>query len=114
MERLCPPKPPTFEADRITRIRLLRALHGTEPSAGTGGTARQTSGEFSLNWSRLPDADADRLEDFFEAHDGYKAFEYALPLEPKARVFLCREWTRRRTKPGYALIRATFEEVIDP
>ena len=114
MDIFSPPKPPTYEADKITRIRLLRALHGDARSKHTGNEATGTSGEFTLTWTGLTTVEANSMFRFFDAHDGYKAFEYTLPLEPNARFFICREWTRRETRPRYEIIHATFEEVIDP
>ena len=110
MAKFNPPKDPSYEVEKITRIRLLRALFGdTTADRETDGPC----GEFTLTWSGLTIAEANRMDNFFEAHGGYESFDYALPREPKARKFICREWTRQPMRPGYERVCTKFEEVFD-
>ena len=91
LETFNPPKPPNFEAEQITRIRLLRALYHDNPEKQARTQAGKASGEFMLSWPVLTVAEANAINKFFEAHDGFEVFEYTLPLEPRARRFICRD-----------------------
>lgn len=70
-------------------------------------------GNFTQNWTNLPQVDADALEAFFESHGGVTPFFWLPPDETTVRLYRAVKWSRSPTNFGvYKFTSDWVEEVL--
>lgn len=111
MDLLVPPKSPDVGMGK----RVNYTVH--EAALGDGYSTRLSvinnkGQKVNLSWTMLTFAQADDLEEFFDARAGAEPFLYGPPNWGSALPWVCKTWDR--THEGlWETISATFERVFD-
>lgn len=111
MDLLVPPKSPDVGMGK----RVNYTVH--EAALGDGYSTRLSvinnkGQKVNLSWTQLTFAQADDLEDFFDAKAGAEPFLYGPPNWGQALPWVCKTWDR--THEGmWETVSATFERVFD-
>ncbi len=70
-------------------------------------------------WNDITENQSDQIESFLDerASDTTgtgSSFTWTPPNESASSEFICLKWTKQLKHPGYATIKATFQEVFEP
>ena len=111
MELLVPPKPPDVGMGK----RVNYTVH--EAALGDGYSTRLSvinnkGQKVNVAWTMLTFAQADDLEDFFDAKAGAEPFLYGPPNWGSALPWVCKTWERNH-EGMWETVSATFERVFD-
>lgn len=90
--------------------------------ASFGGGYEQRSGDgintnkrtLSARFEALDETEANALEAFLVAQQGYLPFWCKVPGYPSGILFTCETWTRNYNEAGLENLTATFVECFDP
>lgn len=95
------------------QYRILKANFGDgyEQRAGDGINTKQS--EYTLSWSRLTQAEAEAIEQFFDGQSGFLSFDYTLPGESSAKKFVCEKFSKPYESGNLMGMTATIRRVYD-
>lgn len=107
---------PCPDFNRVKRV-TMRSIdvqfgdgYSQRAADGLNGVART----FQLTWSKLTAAQAQTIEDFFLAAEGYIAFDWAGSRDAVTRKYIVRNYQRNELAvPGFDTMTATLEQVFD-
>lgn len=107
-----PPRTPTTESGKETKIRILKSDFGDGYSQRAGDGLNATAASATLVWDVLTASEAAEIDDFFRDQGGYTAFYYTLPGESTQKSFTCESWSQSYTELHYK-ISAKISQVFD-
>lgn len=111
MELLSPPKAPDVGMGKRVDYKVHEAGFGDGYSTRLS-VINNKGQKVNLSWTMLTFAQADDLEEFFDARAGAEPFLYGPPNWGGALPWVCKTWDR--THEGlWETISATFERVFD-
>lgn len=105
---------PSVGSSKKRTPRILVAAFGDGFSQRAGDGVNPSSRSYSLTWTNMTTADADLIDDFLDARQGFEAFLWTPPRESADRKLVCKEWSRTYGDGlGSDSLTATFVEVHD-
>jgi len=102
-----------FEASKASKPEVRSAKFGSGYEQRTTFGINQNPKTWSLEWANRTTADTAAIEAFFDARAGVQSFDWTPPDGVTSYKWVCREWSKTMTKPTYATITATFEQVFE-
>ncbi len=98
----------TGDSERLTRTAQFG--DGYAQQAGDGINNKRDS--WPLTFTKRK-AEAEKIKQFFDDHEGYKAFAWTPPLSPM-KLFIAKDESLTPLGGGMYRITVTFEEVFHP
>ena len=91
--------------------RTVRFADGYEHRIIFGLAQNQNPKIFNFTFN-VSQADAVKIEDFFDARAGTESFDFTPPGESSSSTFVCESWSKSIPYLNRATIQATFREVF--